>query len=411
MAVILPPQAANLAKDIYLLIDSSYADGVAFKKIKGMYSNVFDLSLVNIAHSRTGGPSFIKTETAFGLMAYGTGNSKKEAFIILRGTKILGDLLTDFNAMWSSTSVQGHRIHDGFSKAFQSLKSQLDEFIAGFAVRGITEVHCIGHSLGGALATLCADYINTNVKKVTYLYTFGSPRVGLTPFARSLSDRLEPQSEMQTDERLKRIFRVYHQTDIVACLPTWPYSHVPFATSGLNDDFQPSPGFMPLLAWHSMEKYIETVGNQKWFELRNKRFDSYDDNSIERWLTNGRKLVLDVVQLEWLERAIWYVLKKSMSYLKISIDFFNIGNSNFTIYDTIAYVFDKALSAADKFIEAIPSLIMALINKICSLWSGKTVNSVSDPLALIREVFLKFQNRLYAHCRQAIDSVLRKEVS
>src|SRR5690554_2200945 len=122
MAVILPPQAANLAKDIYLLIDSSYADGVAFKKIKGMYSNVFDLSLVNIAHSRTGGPSFIKTETAFGLMAYGTGNSKKEAFIILRGTKILGDLLTDFNAMWSSTSVQGHRIHDGLSKAFQITK-------------------------------------------------------------------------------------------------------------------------------------------------------------------------------------------------------------------------------------------------------------------------------------------------
>src|SRR5690554_2422133 len=129
---------------------------------------------------------------------------------------------------------------------------------------------------------------------------------------------------------------------------------------------------MPMLAWHDMDKYKETVDRKTWADLRGKRFESYDDNSIERWLTNGRKLVLDVVQLEWLERAIWYVLKKSMSYLKISIDFFNIGNSNFTIYDTIAYVFDKALSAADKFIEAIPSLIMALINKICSLWSGKT---------------------------------------
>src|SRR5690554_7790734 len=99
MAVILPPQAANLAKDIYLLIDSSYADGVAFKKIKGMYSNVFDLSLDNnVVSARTGGPSFIKTETSFGLMAYGVGEFKKEAFIILRGTKILADLLTDFNA-------------------------------------------------------------------------------------------------------------------------------------------------------------------------------------------------------------------------------------------------------------------------------------------------------------------------
>src|SRR5690554_3090987 len=93
MPAISPNLSAQLAKDIYLLIDSSYADGVAFKKIKGMYSNVFDLSLDNIAHSRTGGPSFIKIETAFGLIAYGTGNSKKEAFIILRGTKILADLL------------------------------------------------------------------------------------------------------------------------------------------------------------------------------------------------------------------------------------------------------------------------------------------------------------------------------
>src|SRR5690554_7927233 len=126
-------------------------------------------------------------------MAYGVVRSKKEAFIILRGTRILADLLTDFNAMWSSTSVQGYKIHDGFSQAFKALRPQLEVFVAGFAARGITEVHCIGHSLGGALATLCADYINTNVKKVTYLYTFGSPRVGLTPFSRSLSDQLEPQ--------------------------------------------------------------------------------------------------------------------------------------------------------------------------------------------------------------------------
>src|SRR5690554_2780278 len=288
MAVILPTQAAKLAKEIYDLVDKSKSQQKVIVELKQDYSNVFDLSSDNVAHSRTGGPSFIKIETAFGLMAYGVGGAKSSAFIILRGTKILADLLTDFNAMWSSTSVQGHRIHDGFSKAFQSLKSQLDEFIAGFAVRGITEVHCIGHSLGGALATLCADYINTNVKKVTYLYTFGSPRVGLTPFARSLSDRLEPQSEMQTDERLKRIFRVHHKTDIVSCVPPWPYSHVPFVSSSQNDYFQPSPGFMPMLAWHDMDKYKETVDRKTWADLRGKRFESYDDNSIERWLTNGR---------------------------------------------------------------------------------------------------------------------------
>src|SRR5690554_6249198 len=135
-----------------------------------MYSNVFDLSLDNIAHSRTGGPGFIKTETAFGLMAYGVGEFKKEAFIILRGTKILADLLTDFNAMWSSTSVQGYKIHDGFSQAFKALRPQLEVFVAGFAARGITEVHCIGHSLGGALATF-AQNMSEPKRGVKLIYT------------------------------------------------------------------------------------------------------------------------------------------------------------------------------------------------------------------------------------------------
>lgn len=178
-----------------------------------------------------------------------------------------------------------------------------------------------------------------------------------------------------------------------------------------NDYFQPSPGAVPFITWHSMDKYIETVDRKKWVDLRGKRFESYDDNSIERWLKNGSKLALDVIELGWLERAIWYVLRKCMKYLKITIDFFNIGSSNFTIYDTVAYVFEKALSTADALVSTVPTLIMALINKICSLWSGETLKKLNNPAAFIREVFLKFQNRLYTHCRQAIDTVLKTEVS
>src|SRR5690554_3220941 len=123
MAVILPTQAAKLAKEIYDLVDKSKSQQKVIVELKQDYSNVFDLSLDNnVVSARTGGPSFIKIETAFGLMDYGVGGAKNSAFIILRGTKILADLLTDFNAMWSSTSVQGHRIHDGFSNTFQITK-------------------------------------------------------------------------------------------------------------------------------------------------------------------------------------------------------------------------------------------------------------------------------------------------
>ena len=118
MAVILPPQAANLAKEIYDLVDKKLIQSEVVFDFEEKYSGILDLSSNNVVSARTGGPSFIKTETSFGLMAYGVGGAKNSAFIILRGTKILADLLTDFNAMWSSTSVQGHRIHDGLSKAF-----------------------------------------------------------------------------------------------------------------------------------------------------------------------------------------------------------------------------------------------------------------------------------------------------
>src|SRR5690554_2468827 len=117
-----PSFTANLAKDVYRLVEENTVILRTASFFKEKYSGILDLSSNNVVSARTGGPSFIKTETSFGLMAYGVGDAKNSAFIILRGTRILGDLLTNFNAMWSSTSVQGHRIHDGFSKAFQITK-------------------------------------------------------------------------------------------------------------------------------------------------------------------------------------------------------------------------------------------------------------------------------------------------
>nr|WP_274054955.1 hypothetical protein [Thalassomonas haliotis] len=39
-------------------------------------------------------------------------------------------------------------------------------------------MHCVGHSPGGALAALTADWIKAGFGKTVYLYTFAAPRVG-----------------------------------------------------------------------------------------------------------------------------------------------------------------------------------------------------------------------------------------
>jgi triacylglycerol lipase len=152
----IPPNlAADLAKDVYRLIEKGITVDEAVEAISRRGAGIFKISLPDLTQARTGGPGFIKCETAFGMMVYGTGDFyKSHAFIVLRGSRILGDWLTNANFVLTSRSAGGHSVHDGFYQAFKSFRAQVDSFIAGFGQQGITTVHCIGHSLGGALATL-----------------------------------------------------------------------------------------------------------------------------------------------------------------------------------------------------------------------------------------------------------------
>ena len=69
------------------------------------------------------------------------------------------------------------------------------------------------HSLGGALATLGANWIKAQYKVPVKLYTFGSPRVGHNPFA------------IQSETSLNGIYRAVHRSDPVPMVPVWPFVH------------------------------------------------------------------------------------------------------------------------------------------------------------------------------------------
>ena len=64
-----------------------------------------------------------------------------------------------------------------------------------------------GHSLGGAMATLCALEMKLQLRIDPHVYLYGCPRVGAHGFAR-LYDRMVP-----------RTYRVVTQRDVV---PTFP---------------------------------------------------------------------------------------------------------------------------------------------------------------------------------------------
>jgi len=301
----------------------------------------------------------------------GTQAYKGHAFIILRGTKILADWLTNLN-VGVSRSVNGQSIHDGFNQAFKTMLPQLAPFVSGLISNNIHSIHCVGHSLGGALATLCAEHIQLATKRKPYLYTFGAPRVGLRDFADTLSMNVWPEN----------IYRVYHRTDIVPCIPFWPFIHAPTKMSAQYDYYQPSPGDFPSGEYHSMTRYVATVGEQSWSALRSKRAEITSDKHVEQWILHKGSVNFSVTNLRWLDKAINYVLAKTVNNLGGALTV--VSGSTFTLMDRLSYILVKGIDVS----ENLSSLVLGLISKILKMLGlNKTLNAAQMTHGFIRSVF------------------------
>lgn len=184
-------------------------------------------------------------------------------YIVFRGTKGERDILTDIECLQEKTSIRNRdcSVHKGFLKAYKSVKSQIDT-IALPEFENYDIITC-GHSLGGALATICGADISTTNK--IYTITFGSPRVGNTKFVSIFKDHVT------------LCYRFIHHNDIVPTMPRINYNHVDKQIR--LDDNGKEISYMNiwkrLIYWikgkqkldlslvsikdHFMEKYIHTV--------------------------------------------------------------------------------------------------------------------------------------------------------
>ena len=174
-----PKQASGLAESMYTLSRSASFEE-CIKLLNNEYQGKIVFSENQILKGKTGGPGFIKVRTGFGFLLVGKENLADKVFVIFRGTQYLADWLTNFNVTVAKSDC-GQPVHDGFKQAFDSMLPQIKPFIDELPP-GVS-IHCIGHSLGGALATIAAEWIVSAHKHKPYLYTFGSPRVGLHGFA------------------------------------------------------------------------------------------------------------------------------------------------------------------------------------------------------------------------------------
>lgn len=103
--------------------------------------------------------------------------TRRELVLAFRGTEATewNDIKADVNA-WPVVAETIGRVHRGFKEEVDTLWPILENEL----VHNTKNLWFCGHSLGGAMATICASrcklsYINSNP---VGLFTYGSPRVG-----------------------------------------------------------------------------------------------------------------------------------------------------------------------------------------------------------------------------------------
>ena len=386
MSSISPDLSAALARSVYDLTKfSSIKD--ALESLNNDYGPLFCFSENDLVKAKTGGPWFIKCQTAFGFTLLGKGRLQGHAFFIFRGTQYLADWLTNLNVV-ASRGAYGQPVHDGFNSSFKTMQPQLIEFMKVVSKSSIAHIHCIGHSLGGALATLCGSWIHSTYSRKPFIYSYGSPRVGLHGFSKSCTAAIGAE----------RIFRAYHKTDVVPCIPIWPYFHTPI--SGY-DYYLPSPGFMPMAEYHGMDHYVESVHAKTWNVLAALQPEKKTDFGIVRWLDSRSPKSVTADCLEWLSHAIFYVLKKCTngSAWIISEGF----ATSFTLMDQLAYILTKGVNLA----ENISILVLSLIQKILAILGMKrTLKAEQLTREFIRNVLMRLQFKVNEFTQAALSKVL-----
>ncbi len=356
-----PFQAAKVANDVYRLKENTNLADVS-KRTGGMgVGQGFDLE-GGERFTGTSGSLVFKKRTGFGLIALGAGSRSNEVLIATRGTASIRDALTDMNAGLQK-SPSGFAVHAGFNDSFNSFKQDIDKFLNKNGAVGT--VHCVGHSLGGALATLVADYLLSCGVKNIKLYSFGCPRVGVANFSRHITSKLTPNN----------IFRAYHEADPVSMVPVFPFAHAPDTSISY---LLPWNGFNVSPAAHKMDNYATTIGDSDWGALPKPIAAVSMSNQIDAFLSSpAAGPMFNNARVLWMiNKAIHWILKNAGMLASLAL------TAGLTILDRIAWLLSQA---AAKTIE-LGSFVGSLVNSIFKFLGRTAVKGAQLTVTFLRWV-------------------------
>ncbi len=375
-----PRTASELAKEVYFVQSESnlpfFLARPEFSKEKSGKKHLV---------AEVGGQLLRTAKDGFGVCAMGGKGFEKDLFLVFRGSTSANN-----NADWISNgrigiqaSNNGLPVHIGFNSIFNSMLPSIKKFL--MSVNNIQTIHCIGHSLGGAIATLTADWISSHRLQTVKLYTFGAPKPGLMLFSGNLTRKLGRHN----------IFRTYHATDPVPMIPLFPYVHPPLP--GFGHYISSSENILSADA-HDMGKYVESVSESSWRQLE-RRAPAYTvDNAIEQWLQSKFPVNSASPRIwQWINAALIYVLKKILGPVvqALQVGFMGV----LTLADMIAWALRRGIELYKQTSE----WVMLLMRKIMQALGVKLVETAKDlSQTLMRQVLVRLMQRIDEEAKKAV---------
>lgn len=329
----------------------------------------------------------LKRSTGFAAVGKGKGQYDGDHVIAIRGTASLSDGITDAH-IGLTGGDNNSLIHAGFNKTFQSMKPALEETLTPMLARSSTgTVHCVGHSLGGALAHITADWVKRRYKNKVFLYTFGAPRVGLDGFA------------LKTSNNIDRIFRCTHAADPVPMVPLWPFVHAPYQ----GEEVLLAPGQGISFAAHKMAMeatpgYLNTANSNSWRSLQTK--STLNHAAVRFKYENRHQASFSSYWAEKISSGLITLLKDAGYYTAVMAQA-AIG-TGLTFYDMLARTLEAVAKASTKLAEQTKGLLGHML-----VFARQAVTTVAElSFKFIRWVFDVTLGALYRTAREAINSVM-----
>ncbi len=337
-------------------------------------AGICNSSLGGTLSGSTGSNLIGRVKTGFGYMLQFERDGKKHLVIATRGTRPeIGypDLLTDINISTGRHFPGLGPVHSGFYDTYKSLMTSLRTNEAEGQITSADYIHCVGHSLGGAVANLVAVYCakkGANVK----LYTYGAPRVGL--------------KDASYDKRMnallgeENIYRVSHNLDPIPMIPIAPYIHVLPMISDKNNFFIGSPISSISMDNHDTNNYINSVGDKEWDEVRSAKLAQVDMDRhyFKSWVSDEN----------WLKRTLGVAGNKGMAVL-------------LRILRGMLAEAGRAITDIVTAFDLIALAIRSGLNYVSSLWA-KAVNFIGECAKVVGMKIEVSQNAL----RKLLDKMI-----